>query len=402
MDHYFTQNEQKICVDCNYITTRTANMVRHLKSLKHKIRTEKNCVKLRNFTQNEHKITQNEHNDNNSEKMFACNICKTDKMRKYNYERHIMSKNHRLNQMKQSTNITHTNHDKHNITTTKNNVIKETSRRMNITSNKYMICECCKFKTTRKYDYDRHIKSKRHIQMMNTVHNNETTQYICNVCSKQYKTRSGLYKHQKQCSIKNALIEPVNQTDLKNAVLEIAKSNEAIMELIKEPRIQVNSNITNNTMNIENYLNIECKDAINMTDFVKQIQITLNDLLYLGNNGFSNSIQQLLFSSLKDMEQTKRPIHCTNKKKKIIYIKDENIWEKDEEHHKIKKTIDYLHKKEINSALGVMDNQAELFEEDNIIQKNNIIISLTNYNKDDTLKSVIKHITKNCYLEKQK
>ena len=279
-------------------------------------------------------------------------------------------------------------------------------------------CNLCNYSTNYKHHYNKHIQTKKHKCNMLKEETNYTepivsTNYVCDVCNKVYKTRSGLYKHKNsKCENKSQTqhqIEYINNdietkhkttditdlTDLKNLVLDIAKSNEVIKNLVKDPKIQIN-----NVTNIENYLNIECKDAINMSDFIRQLQITLSDILYLGDKGFSKSVERLLVSSLQDMEQTKRPIHCINKKKKTLYIKDNNVWEKDKEHKKMKQVIDTIHRKELNDTLTIMDKHNEYFEDyENLQTKNNIIISLTGADKDNTLKTITKSISNTTFLQ---
>ena len=262
-------------------------------------------------------------------------------------------------------------------------------------------CLVCKYSTARKENYVRHMQSQKHIEN-NMIHHNHNQLvtinvdiYECKDCKKKYKSRSGLYKHTKQCKERLLLDAEQTNTKLTSIVMDLVKSNETLMELVKEPRIQIN-----NTVNIEKYLNIECKDALNIADFVKQMQITLQDLLYLGDHGFSKSVQQLMLSSLKDMDQKMRPIHCTNKKKKTLYIKDEDVWSMDEEHKKLEKTINDIRKKEMKHAIEIIDTHQDFFrEQDNLVKQNNIIIGLTNYDKDMMTKNVSKVLSKELYLK---
>ena len=277
-------------------------------------RNEQKCVETSN---NKNILRRNEQKCVETSNTFECNICDYHTIRKSNLDRHLRGKKH-LKMLELN------NYD-------------------DIETKKQFYCEICNYKSKRVYEFERHINSKKHkinSQQQNSQSNKNiiidkseevTTikNYICSKCGKEYKSRSGLYKHVKSCnhdsSIDISNIDDINE--LKKLVLELTKSNEVIKELVKEPRIISNNN---KTINIENYLNIECKDAINMSDFINQLQITLNDILFLGDNGFTKSIQNLFLSSLQDMEQTKRPIHCTNKKNKTLYIKDDNVWEKND------------------------------------------------------------------------
>jgi hypothetical protein len=277
-------------------------------------------------------------------------------------------------------------------------------------------CKVCDFSTDHKSMYNRHIHTQKHKNLIeqektNTIIDHPTTnQYVCDTCNKSYKYQSGLSRHKQKCSKNETdIIVRDNQSiDKKEEVTTemvmnllktnrelqdiICNQNKEIIELAKQPRNQI--------INIENYLNIECKDAINMSDFINQIQITLEDLLYLGNNGFSKSVQNLMMNSLKDMEQTKRPIHCVNKKKKTLYIKDKDKWEKDKDQEQIRQVIHKFHRKELNDAIDVMDNNAEFFQQiDNLEKRNNIIIGITTGNKEEAIKNITKHITQNMYID---
>jgi hypothetical protein len=276
-------------------------------------------------------------------------------------------------------------------------------------------CKVCDFYTDHKSKYNRHIHTQKHKNLIeqektNTIIDHPTNQYVCDACNKSYKYQSGLSRHKQKCSKNETdIIVSDNQSiDKKEEVTTemvmnllktnrelqdiICNQNKEIIELAKQPRNQI--------INIENYLNIECKDAINMSDFINQIQITLEDLLYLGNNGFSKSVQNLMMNSLKDMEQTKRPIHCVNKKKKTLYIKDKDKWEKDKDQEQIRQVIHKFHRKELNDAIDVMDKNADFFQQiDNLEKRNNIIIGITTGNKEEAIKNITKHITQNMYID---
>ena len=122
--------------------------------------------------------------------------------------------------------------------------------------------------------------------------------------------------------------------------MELVEKNQELqtqlLELAKEPKTIIQKQ-HNNSFNLNNFLNIQCKDAMNLSDFLEQLKVTFNDLIYLGDHGFIKSVQNTFVKQLKDLDQTKRPIHCTDRKRKTLYVKDENKWEKDDE--KIQKTI---------------------------------------------------------------
>ena len=128
---------------------------------------------------------------------------------------------------------------------------------------------------------------------------------------------------------------------------KLYEQNEKLIELAKQPKTIIKKQ--NNTFNLDNFLNIQCKDAMNLSDFMETIQLTFSDLIYLGNNGFEKSIQNTFVKQLGDMEQTKRPIHCTDKKRKTMYVKDEDRWEKDNDNEKIASAIKTMNKKQLSA-----------------------------------------------------
>jgi hypothetical protein len=172
--------------------------------------------------------------------------------------------------------------------------------------------------------------------------------YICE-CGKTYKYQSGLSKHKKICKVlnenenkniiqENTIIkyEKNDISELKDMFIKLLEkndeTNDKLLELAKEPK----TNITNNTQfNVMNYLNTECKDAMNFSDFINDFVFSLDDLNLLHEKGYQEAMEQTFIKQLRDMDKTKRPIHCSDKKRKSFYIKDKDIWIKDENNLKI-------------------------------------------------------------------
>jgi hypothetical protein len=222
-------------------------------------------------------------------------------------------------------------------------------------------CKICYYNTSKKSSYDKHLMTSKHAQLT-TVNTLETQScknitncntFICNNCSKEYKSRVGLWKHNKICLKTNVEI----QKD--ELIMTIIKQN---AELIKETSefknmmMKVIENGTHNTthtnshnkaFNLNFFLNETCKNAMNITDFVDSIKLQLSDLERVGEFGFVDGISNIIVQNLKALDVTERPIHCTDKKREVIYVKDENKWEKDEEKTKIKKAIKRVANKNI-------------------------------------------------------
>ena len=276
-------------------------------------------------------------------------------------------------------------------------------------------CEKCDFKCYKKGDYNRHLQTIKH-NTSKYLPKNITSNFICD-CGKKYKHRQSLYNHKKICkneehTEQNYKIPELttyksqldNLTEMFKQSLQTNKElQDKLVEMAKTP-----THITNikkqTTFNLNNYLNINCKDAMNLTDFIEQIQLTLDDLVYLGNNGYVKSIENTFVKQLNNLEETKRPIHCTDKKRKIVYVKDTNKWEKDDEHTKLQNAFKEMNMKQMRSLTQHhkvnptwMDNDANLDNNNKIIQK---ICEYNNETKKDFNRKVINSITTTTNIDK--
>jgi hypothetical protein len=168
--------------------------------------------------------------------------------------------------------------------------------------------------------------------------------YACE-CGKEYKYRQSLFVHRKSCdSAKNN--QPTNDklveylmkenNELKNMIIDVCKN---INSNTSQNNNSFNNNSNNKTFNLQFFLNETCKDAMNITDFVDSIKLQLSDLERVGELGYIEGISSIIVKNLKELDVTKRPVHCTDKKRETIYIKDENQWEKDDEKKKMHKLV---------------------------------------------------------------
>lgn len=227
-------------------------------------------------------------------------------------------------------------------------------------------CLLCHYLTSNKKDYNKHLSTRKHSDSVvgnawtsiGNPKNPQTTTIVCE-CSRQYKTLSGLWKHKKKCcfiqNTYNDKISPTaNQitpelvlsvlkqnTDLTNLVVE---QNKTILELAKNGTGQninmQNVNNNNKTFNLNVFLNETCKDAMNIMDFVDSLQLQISDLENIGKLGFVEGISNIIVKNLKALDVHKRPVHCADKKREVIYIKDEDKWEREsDEKHKMRKVI---------------------------------------------------------------
>lgn len=214
-------------------------------------------------------------------------------------------------------------------------------------------CEICDFHTCNKKDFTRHNNTAKHnsnvIQCSATDFTPKYPNYICTHCGKKYKDNSGLWRHKKKCvdeTTKNSDKELIFQILKQNT--ELIKENtefkqlmseqtKTITELATKSGYNVNNNCSNfvnntNNFNLNLYLNETCKNAMNIMDFINQLQINITDLEETGRLGFAGGISRIFINGLKQMSVTDRPIHCSDLKRETLYIKDNNEWNKDNEH----------------------------------------------------------------------
>jgi len=236
-------------------------------------------------------------------------------------------------------------------------------------------CETCDIKSSSKKDYAKHlltIKHKKRFEKMHVDSDNSANclSYNC-LCGKSYKYRQGLQKHKKKCigifkqdeieeekgnSDFKMLAELFKQQMNENKELKelLLEQNKQIIELSKEKNtiINNNNNTTNNTsnnqFNLQFFLNEQCKDALNLGDFVEQITLQLSDLDMIGRVGYVEGMSKIFLRNLKALDVFKRPIHCSDLKRETLYIKDKDSWEKENgENIKITRAIKEVEHKNI-------------------------------------------------------
>ena len=221
---------------------------------------------------------------------------------------------------------------------------------------KKFVCDICDYHTDRKSNIKNHYNSAKHINLANGSKNKQflSNKFNCEICNKSYETHGGLWKHKQKCAQECCKIE--NNEDKSDEIQELKEFMKYLMQENSELKTMMmkvienaptNNNHSHNTTNSHNksfnlqfFLNETCKDAMNIMDFVDSIQLQLSDLEKVGEVGYVEGISKIITSNLKALDVEKRPIHCTDKKREVLYIKDENKWEKeDDEKKKLRKAI---------------------------------------------------------------
>ena len=218
---------------------------------------------------------------------------------------------------------------------------------------KIFTCEKCNYFTSRKSQYERHLLTAKHKNLHNTDEKVplEPKLFVC-ICGKSYKHRQSLFTHQSKCTYEPVKNEEVNETSVsQDLILEVVKKQQdqisQLTDAIKEiaPNLgnnnTTNSNNTNNTnqFNINVFLNDDCKNAINMSDFIKSIEVSLEQLDLTKTKGLEKGITQVIMDNMNKLSVHERPLHCTDTKRETLYIKDDDKWEKDKNKTKIKEVI---------------------------------------------------------------
>ena len=277
---------------------------------------------------------------------------------------------------------------KHNDTKKHKAIISGQKAPTEASQNKNVVifsCEACNFKCYKEYNYKSHLATPKHAKFTKVYKslqkNAEPVSALICKCSKTYSTRMGLWKHKQKCQLMNDKNDTALASELKEMVsrdkdgliLKLLKDNEEIKQILREvlPKIGNNTiinnnnttnNNTTNNFNLNVFLNEQCKDALNISEFVDSLKITFEDLLYSKKNGLVEGISNVMIRGLKELDIYKRPIHCTDRKRETMYIKDHEKWEKDETHEIMRNTIEKIADKERTALQIWTENNPDWIE----------------------------------------
>jgi hypothetical protein len=226
-------------------------------------------------------------------------------------------------------------------------------------------CENCEYQTGNKKDFTKHLSTAKHKKIVNDskkspkIPKTKNDHFVC-VCGKTYKYDSGYYRHKKVCQFDNIAgfeditpdnaINHVSSPDNVETMMELIKQNQEFKELIVEQNKQLielvqkptttNNTINNNQkFNLQVFLNEQCKDAINMSEFLSNMTLDIEDLTETGRLGYVGGISRILINKLQELDIYKRPLHCTDLKRETLYIRDNDVWEKENNSKEIMKEL---------------------------------------------------------------
>ena len=279
-------------------------------------------------------------------------------------------------------------------------------------------CDICNFKCSKQSDFERHLLTNKHKTLIkpNDLTPKNAKQYSCK-CGKIYKHMSTLCSHKKKCINKEETPNVIT-TEL---ILELIKNNKEMKNIILEQNNTINNlvqngtnsnntttnNTTNNAFNLNFFLNETCKDAMNITDFVSSIKLNLEDLENTGKQGYIKGISDIIIKKLSNLEQCFRPIHCSDMKREILYIKHNNEWTKETEDKPI---LTNVIKKVANENIKQIQYWRDKNPDctDPSLKKNNIYLKivsnsmngLTKEEGDNNINKIITNVAKEVIINK--
>ena len=337
-------------------------------------------------------------------KKHVCSLCNYSTNLKSHYDKHLKTKKHKNNE----------NENENTKDKNKNN------------NNIDFKCDLCNLQFSKKYYYNRHLSSVKHIKNSSINHN-------C-ICGKSFTSMDLLDKHKLSC-ISHYKMVNINNDDNKfhtiiemqqNMIVEqhqqisdqskqIIQQNEQIKEQNKQLTMQLNhmsdqakqmteiipkiGNTQNNNFNINVFLNEDCKNALNMSDFLKSITISLEQLDFTKNHGLEKGITKVITDNINKLSLTERPIHCTDMKRETLYIKDNNIWEKDKDKSKIKQAIQKTSSKNYSAVCDWAKENPDFMDNENKQDYYTKTITTIGKPLENIDKKIIKTLCKENYIK---
>jgi hypothetical protein len=288
-------------------------------------------------------------------------------------------------------------------------------------NNNIFECKKCHFKCSKQSDWNRHILTRKHTNDSKMIVNDsvltpKNAKYICE-CGKSYKWDSGFYRHKKKCSFVQEEKQPNTNESLstdidKELLIKMLLKNQDVMEKMIEMMPQMGMNhshnntntnsLNTNNFNIQMFLNDHCKNAMNLSDFIQSLPITSETYDSTIENGLTKTITSMMVNGLNDLDILERPIHCTDASRKTLYVKDSDIWEKDNELLHILKGIKILSSKQ-RSLISKWKEVNKNWNTDENLQSRltNLVCNSMKHIESDEKETgkIIRSISKNVYLD---
>ena len=280
-------------------------------------------------------------------------------------------------------------------------------------SSKKFCCKKCNYYTSRKSQYDRHLLTLKHEKITNdnNLEQKVPNEFICE-CGKKYNYLSGLSIHKKTCKEEKketTIIENEENVDYKSMFFEIIKKNNEFQDLLMKQSQQISELIpkVGNTINSNNkqkfninvFLNEKCKDAISMDEFIDKIEVSMKNLLTTKEKGQVYGISNIIMENMNKLSLYERPLHCTDKKRETLYVKN-NIWEKDDNKEHINKALKKVESKQLKNLNVWLETHPNYMN--NPVEQEEFAKLMSECGKsiDDGREKIIKKLCDNVYIEK--
>jgi len=296
-------------------------------------------------------------------------------------------------------------------------------------SPKHLECKLCHYKCSKRSDFVKHESTRKHKSKQSGDEIIADTELTCEICQKSYKSRNGLWKHSKKCAI-DEFTKTNNDKDLmmsilkdnsefKNLVLDIVKQNLElnkqnhelskqvlnVYQNIQPTTITNRSNNNNKTFNMQFFLNEQCKDAMNIMDFVDTFKLEFSDLEKVGEVGYIEGMSNIIIQKLNEMDIYKRPIHCSDAKRETMFVKDKNVWEKETStHDRLRLAIRHIAKKNSDMLNKWSEAHPGSCDSDNYLH--DIYMEMVMQamggrgNREDNENKIMRKIARTCLIDK--
>ena len=283
-------------------------------------------------------------------------------------------------------------------------------------------CKICEYSCNKSFLWKQHVHTIKHNQHIlnkngNIFKSETNNNHTCETCKKSYKSRAGLWKHKKKCVESSTILcveekrekkekKENSNLDITELLKTVMKDNNNLHSLLIEQQKQIGEmiprmgNNNNNKFNLNFFLNEQCKNAINWPDFLDSLSVQLEDLQYTKNNGYAKGITQVFVNGLKQLDVYNRPIHCTDTKRTVMYVKDEGEWEKDQECDKMKKSIAVLNKKHITAIKAWENKHPNWFNNDKLTDEYMAMVRSVTSGSNNSENMIIKNVAKEVIIDK--
>ena len=288
-------------------------------------------------------------------------------------------------------------------------------------------CEICDFECRKKSNYDKHLLTRKHKIRTNSNEKNAeiSKDFLCKSCGKKYASRSSLWYHKKKCidiviendvtilenkkvSSDNILSNDNNDL-LKNMLIKVIDENKELRKTVQDmiPKIGNTTNNITNKFNMNIFLNEDCKDALNLMEFVDSLKIQMKDLVNTGKTGFVNGITNIFIRGLRELEMHKRPLHCSDLKREVLYVKDNDTWEKENENKdKITKAINAIKRNNMQQITGWLEENEDTIvndkeKSDEYLQILQQSLGGNEEQQDKNIQKIIKNVAKEVCISKK-